>query len=184
MKAGESCTYKLRAACGAPGFEIKDTTTSTALDKIDVTYVEYDEDAVTKTRDGKRPSFKMSFKNQGKQGSGQKRPPRKDSEGNIITSKKLGEADTDRKPPPLFKDAKTLKDTYTDGGFGQPSTGTYDPKVKGFKTFGTLGQGKEKKGAKDRLAAACKKRMQYVTVTATKDFTASAGGSGSELILL
>ena len=59
----------------------------------------------------------------------------------------------------MFKDVSTLKDTYTDGGYGQPSTGTYDPKAKGYKTFGTLGQGKDKLGAKDRLANACKKRM-------------------------
>jgi len=146
-----------------------------------VSYVEFDDDAVTMS--GTRPRPTTKFAQQGLQSSGQKRPPRKDSEGNLITSKKLGEADSDRKPPPMFKDPSTLKDTYSDGGYGQPSAGKYDPSVKGYKTFGTIGQGPDKKGLKDRMAKACKARTQYVTVSAKQDMVAS-GSAGSETVLL
>lgn len=85
----------------------------------------------------------------------------------------MGKADDDRKPPPAFQDASKDKDTYTEGGYGKPSSGTYDPAEKGYKTFGTLGQGNKAEGAKDRTKGNCVAREQYVTITAKKDTSAS-----------
>ena len=109
----------------------------------------------------------------GKQTSGQKRPARKDADGNEITAKKLGEADTDRKPAPLFSDPKTRKDKLESGGYGTLTSGTYDASLKGLKTYGTSGQGSEKKGVKDPTTAECADRWQLVTVTAKTDAASS-----------
>lgn len=85
----------------------------------------------------------------------------------------MGKPDDDRKPPPAFQEKSKDKDTYTDGGYGKPSSGTYDPAAKGYKTFGTLGQGDKAEGAKDRTKDKCVSREQYVTITAKKDTTSS-----------
>ena len=91
----------------------------------------------------------------------------------MIASKSLGETDSDRKPAPLFTDESTQKDELTSGGYGAPTTGKYDASIKGYKTFGTEGQGSETLGAKDKNTSECKERYQMITVTATKDTTAS-----------
>ena len=40
MTTGESCTFKIKAACGAPAFKVK--RSSTALDEtFDVSFLEY-----------------------------------------------------------------------------------------------------------------------------------------------
>lgn len=168
LEKGASCTYKIKAKCGAPGFQVK-----SGGEKYDISYVEYDKDEVTMSSDGKRPKPTQSITNQGKQTSGQKRPPRKDSSGNEIKSKDLGAKDDDRKPPPMFQEASKDKDSYTAGGYGEPSSGTYDPTVKGYKTFGTTGQGTKAEGAKDRTKGECVEREQFVTITAKETTTAS-----------
>lgn len=167
LKKGESCTIKVRAKCGAPGFKLTGGTGDSS--KLDISYVEYNQGEVTEDSVTGRPKPTTSFTDQGKQGKGQKRPPRKDAQGNEIKSKDLGKPDDDRKPPPMGTDASKNKDTYSKGGFGKPSSGTYDPSVKGYKTFGTLGQGDKAEGAKDPTKDKCASRDQYVTVTAKQD---------------
>jgi len=51
-------------------------------------------------------------------------------------------------------------------GYGMPSVGTYDPRVGGYKAFGTIGQGNETIGAMDRNGTKCEDRKMLVTVTA------------------
>ena len=172
IKNGESCSFRIKAKCGAPGFKVKDASTAPA-DSYDATYVEYTDKNVSEDSTTKRPKPDQKMTNQGKQTKGQKRPPRKDAQGNVIKSKDLGTADDDRKPPPLFADMTKQKDTYSDGGFGQPSSGTYDPSAKGYKTFGALGQGTKKEGLKDPAEKECEPRTQIVSVTAMKDTTDS-----------
>lgn len=172
IKNGESCSFRIKAKCGAPGFKVKDASTAPA-DSYDATYVEYTDGDVSLDANTGRPKPGTSMTDQGKQTKGQKRPPRKDAQGNLIKSKEFGKADDDRKPPPLFADQAAQKDTYTEGGYGKPTTGTYDQAVKGFKTFGAMGQGDKKEGLKDRMEDKCKPRTQIVSVTATKDTTDS-----------
>lgn len=50
MTAGESCTFKVKAACGAPGFRIKDES---KFQGYEITYLEFDEESVDKDEKGK-----------------------------------------------------------------------------------------------------------------------------------
>lgn len=159
---GESCTFKIKAKCGAPGFRVLPDSTAT-LTNFDITFVEY---TVTDPNSDGKLDQTAAFRSMGKMGSGQKRPPRIDAQGNVISSKNLGEPDGDRKPPPMFADSTKQKDSYSSGGFGSKSSGTYDGAVKGFKTFGTIGQGDMKMGVKDNNEGECAGRFQLVTVTA------------------
>ena len=56
----------------------------------------------------------------------------------------------------------------TRGGYGKPTKGEYDASEGGYKTFGTEGQGENKKGMKGD-GEKCAGRKMYVTVTATED---------------
>ena len=65
LKAGESCTFKVDAQCGAPGFQIKDASTATALRKVQVSFVEFNLEAVTMDSSGYRPKVDTKFVSQG-----------------------------------------------------------------------------------------------------------------------
>lgn len=66
------------------------------------------------------------------------------------------------------------------GGNGAPTKGVYDPTQGGYKTFGTEGQGKGKKGSRGGKEK-CKKRQMYVTVT--KNETAPADTDAGRRVL-
>jgi len=48
MVAGDSCTYNILAACGAPGFNL-DSSTTMASTNLEVTYVEWNNNVVGST---------------------------------------------------------------------------------------------------------------------------------------
>lgn len=62
-------------------------------------------------------------------------------------------------------------------GYGKPTKGSYNSDEKGYKTFGTEGQGENKEGCKDKDSSESSERGMYVTVTAVAD-------QGSDTILL
>jgi len=95
LVAGDSCSYKVKAKCGAPGFKVKDETTAND-DKLNVSFMEYQNDKMqtsgqtTNTasdipqRKTGRPADDMpprdqTFESTGNQGkyNGQEQPPRK-----------------------------------------------------------------------------------------------------------
>jgi len=51
-------------------------------------------------------------------------------------------------------------------GYGQPTTGDYSAKTKGYKTFGTIGQGSGIKGVYDAAGVDCTGRTMDVVVVA------------------
>jgi len=55
-------------------------------------------------------------------------------------------------------------------GYGLPSKGIYNTKMKGFKTFGSVGQGPIPRGVKEYDAKVCQPRNIVLTVYATKDW--------------
>jgi len=69
------------------------------------------------------------------------------------------------------------KETEAVSGYGKPTSGDYSASTKGFKTYGTLGQGNDAQGLKADGSTLCKDRDMVVTVTAKAD-------QGSETMLL
>jgi hypothetical protein len=79
------------------------------------------------------------------------------------------------KPRP--RDGEGMNETEAVKGYGQPTKGSYNSTEKGYKTFGTEGQGPNKEGVKDSGSSKEENRSMYVSVTAVAD-------QGSDTILL
>lgn len=62
-------------------------------------------------------------------------------------------------------------------GYGKPTKGSYNSTDKGYKTFGTTGQGENKEGAKESSDSESQERGMIVSVTAVAD-------QGTDTILL
>ena len=71
------------------------------------------------------------------------------------------------KPRP--EEGESMEETDAVEGYGQPTKGTYSSTEKGYKTFGTTGQGENKEGAKESDASEEKERTVIVSVTALVD---------------
>jgi len=46
MARGDSCSYKVKSACGAPGFALKSESTATNA-KVAISFMEFQDDKVT-----------------------------------------------------------------------------------------------------------------------------------------
>ena len=135
------------------------------------------------------PSRSQTFEDSGNQGKhlGQKKPPRLADDGTIVDGEYFdGEAeesaDGETAEDKGGKKGKGGKPDKLRGGNGAPTKGVYDPSQGGYKTFGTEGQGKGKKGSRGGKEK-CKKRQMYVTVT--KNETAAAdpdAGAGRRVL--
>lgn len=62
-------------------------------------------------------------------------------------------------------------------GYGVPTKGSYNSTEKGYKTFGSEGQGNNTEGCKNTNSSSTAERGMYVTVTAVAD-------QGTDTILL
>lgn len=70
-----------------------------------------------------------------------------------------------------------MDETEAEEGYGEPTKGTYNADDKGYKTFGTTGQGENKEGVKDKDSENESNRVVQITVDALAD-------QDSETILL
>lgn len=85
------------------------------------------------------------------------RPFKKDEEEVVV--------DVKEKP----KEGESISETEAVAGYGEPTKGAYDATEKGFKTFGTEGQGKDKEGLKGEKSDKKDCRQMRVSVTAVDD---------------
>jgi hypothetical protein len=90
---------------------------------------------------------------------------KKDDETEVTESRERPEEGTS------FNETDAVK------GYGKPTKGSYNSTEKGYKTFGTEGQGNNTEGCKDKDSSTRSARGMYVTVTAVAD-------QGSDTILL
>lgn len=79
------------------------------------------------------------------------------------------------KPEP--KEGEAFNETESVKGYGKPTKGSYNSTEKGYKTFGTEGQGNNTEGVMDKDSKKKSDRGMYVTVTAVAD-------QGTDTILL
>jgi len=79
------------------------------------------------------------------------------------------------KPKPA--EGEGFNETESVEGYGKPTKGSYNSTDKGYKTFGTEGQGNNTEGVMDKDSSKTSERGMYVTVTAVAD-------QGSDTILL
>ena len=96
--------------------------------------------------------------------------------------KKIEEKEAEYKARPLEeicgeRPEVKIDETEAVTGYGKPTKGSYNPDDKGFKTFGSEGQGETKEGVKDGKSQVAANRYVLVTVTAKED-------QGSDTILL
>lgn len=97
-------------------------------------------------------------------------------EGGWFKKKEEGDK-TEEGVKPKPEEGESMEETDAVEGYGQPTKGTYSTGDKGYKTFGTTGQGENKEGVKENDAAEEKERTVIISVTANED-------QGSETILL
>ena len=98
-------------------------------------------------------------------------------EGGWFGKKDKDNEETDEKVKPRPEEGESMEETDAVEGYGQPTKGTYSTGDKGYKTFGTTGQGENKEGAKENDAGEEKERTVIISVTANQD-------QGEETILL
>lgn len=92
----------------------------------------------------------------------------KEKEGGLrIFKKDEEEVKVDVKEKP--KEGEAISETEPVAGYGEPTKGAYDATEKGFKTFGTEGQGKDKEGLKGEKSDKKDCRQMRVSVTAVDD---------------
>lgn len=72
---------------------------------------------------------------------------------------------------------ETKEETEAVEGYGAPTKGRYNAEDKGYKAFGTVGQGEDKEGLKDTDSREDVQRVVSISVTALED-------QGSDTILL
>lgn len=119
MDDGESCTYKIKSSKGSPCFKVSNESNIDDR-KINITYVEFEENKVNKSSDSgqgrdKSPSDGMparnqSFEDSGEQGNstkgGQKKPSRKTKDGNMTTDENLDDEKEYKKKKDKYKEEK------------------------------------------------------------------------------
>ena len=108
---------------------------------------------------------------------------KEEKEGEGFFKKAFGKEDeeekTDAEKGEKTKPAagETEADTTATEGYGAPTKGTYSATSKGYKTFGTVGQGDNKEGVKESADKVEAERGMIVSVTAVAD-------QGTDTILL
>lgn len=167
LKFGESCTYRVKATCGAPAFEVDETSTIDH-DRVLITYTEFNSNNIddanistllTPVADREEmtyanglPPRNQHFEDMLNQDlyENQGRPRRaRAGDGAIIEGSILGEA------APLNQDLGTEMWAESDlatepiAGYGQPTVGSYSVTKRGWKTFGTIGQGDNTEGLRN-----------------------------------
>jgi hypothetical protein len=179
---GDSCTYKIKSFCGSPAFQMKQGSKG-----VNITFIEFEGSGVNKTKEGKgnntspkngMPARNSSFSDSGDQGKfqGQKKPPKKRDDGTVedgeyIDGKdQFGQNDGGKRPGGGGGGSKT--NTTERGGYGKPTKGDYNTTEGGYKTFGTEGQGENKKGLKGDKEE-CAERFLYITVTGNNQTASS-----------
>ena len=175
---GETCTYKVKATCGAPGMKKNDesTTASTTYDVVILT-VDADNADANIPEGGDKPARDTSFADWGNGGeiNGQRRPPYQ-KDGAEIEGEGLAppEGGSDLPPPPRDSDGnerppppRQEQETDSVGGYGKPTKMAYDSTQGGYAMYGVQGQGQESKGIKREGGDRCAPREMAVTVTAT-----------------
>lgn len=70
----------------------------------------------------------------------------------------------ERKPRP--EEGESMEDTTATEGYGAPTKGKYNADDKGYKTFGTIGQGENKEGAMDTDSSEESERTVQISVVA------------------
>jgi len=177
---------------------LKDSSTTTG-DKVEITYIEFEKkktktgtkgDGATKAPEDDMPPRDQTFGDSGDQGKStkgeQKAPGRKKkdgskTEGEDVTKEKQfkknkeGDGNGEMKKRP--EEGEMKSDTTATEGYGVPTKGTYNAADKGYKTFGTTGQGENKEGVKDKDSTVEADRIVQITVEALAD-------QGSDTILL
>ena len=167
LKFGESCTYRVKATCGAPAFEIDEDSTIDH-DRVLITYAEYnsnniddanistlltpvaDRDEMTYAN-GLPPRNQM-FEDMLNQDhyENQSRPRRaRAGDGAIIEGSLLGQAKSNNVDLGTEMWAESDLLTEAIGGYGKPTVGSYSVTKRGWKSFGTIGQGDSSEGLGD-----------------------------------
>ena len=89
---------------------------------------------------------------------------------------------TDTKTVDPYKPEEATDGTTYKEGYGLPTKGEYSITTKGYKTFGTTGQGTSTAGAKTETASECASRQMYITVTALDAIDTSKEDMKLELV--
>ena len=92
-----------------------------------------------------------------------------ETEGGWFKPKRDPEAEGEFEEKPMPKEGESMEETEAVEGYGQPTKGTYNAGDKGYKTFGTTGQGGNKEGAKETDSDVEKERTVIISVTAIAD---------------
>lgn len=91
---GESCTYRIKAQCGAPGLSQNDELTTADHTKYEITTMEFNEEVVVVEEGRDKPDKTVQFNDYGDGAKdGQRKPPFRDEEGAAQNSDGLA-------PPP------------------------------------------------------------------------------------
>jgi hypothetical protein len=85
----------------------------------------------------------------------------------IFRSAETKDGEKDVKPRPAEGERKN--ETEAEVGYGMPTKGRYNADDKGYKTFGTEGQGENKEGVMDTDSSLTKDRGMLISVTAKED---------------
>jgi hypothetical protein len=181
LTEGESCTYRIKAKCGAPAFKEADDSEVDNTTLLQVSFFEFNTDTYPETEEstnktnvhhrGKMapgkglPPRDQSFENTGNNGrfNGQEFPKRKTKDGKWTDQGKIHGHGHDQ------EEDIDMADTTAVVGYGEPTAGDYDLEVGGYKTFGTLGQGHDNKGLKNHNKHKCANREMFVSVVAIAD---------------
>lgn len=176
LEQGDKCTYKLNAKCGSPFFKV-DNFTDNKGNELQVSFIEFDWAKAKKAPKCKpldfffdflgcqtfddMPPKDIAFDFTGNMGQydDQYLPKRKTKQGQWKKAIKLKGNIFDK-----FA-LDEIEDDDEGEGIGAPAAGFYDIFKGGFKSFGTVGQGKSKKGARKKKEPKCRNRKLLVTVT-------------------
>jgi hypothetical protein len=167
LNFGESCTYRVKATCGAPSFEI-DADSTIDHDRVLITYAEFNsnniDDANISTlttliadRDDMTYANGLPPRNQFYQDmlnqdfyENQGRPRRaRAGDGAVIEGSQLGVEPTELGDLGTEMWSESDLQTEAVAGFGMPTVGSYSVTERGWKSFGTIGQGDDSKGLRD-----------------------------------
>jgi hypothetical protein len=185
----------MNVKCGSPYFKVDEFRNDQANTTLQVSWIEFD----WSHKGGKGHDIKKGKKGKGKNAAPWDDWPSRDQkfyktaktdDGQFLPGKK---SKSGKKEKPTKIDGKKGKkqtnpteDETADAeeGFGTPTTGFYDPKKKGYKAFGTIGQGDEKRGARAANDTNCNPRKILVTVTAVPSNSTNDTADASALVLL
>lgn len=137
---------------------------------------EHDEEKADEDEGGffKRPKDGDKDEDEDEEEGRPDRDPEREAEGDEDGEEKSDEDFGGKRKP---AEDEREENTEAVEGYGKPTKGTYNSDDKGYKTFGTTGQGENKEGAKERNDSEDQERGMIVSVTAVAD-------QGGDTILL